>query len=257
MRHLLRFSPLLMVLPVQAGVLQFQTAIEPNAVCLTHSGDEAAYQISLWSLDSRSHWEQLSLVSGNADYLPPGQTLCAQRCSAPPATPLGRSDPVLILLRDQAGSETAQLAWRKPPRVVETGLRFARVGPQLEIVRPEPGNDILNTQAIAIPYAGIATLAKSLHPMVPPPDPIQHDWRSGEPLILDTGIGQAGAWLLHEYGDGHLELQIAPDGIVRGREQIPNWLASLRAYAFDLASLLGLAGILSLFAGLVRARMQR
>lgn len=236
-----------------AGTLQFQVVMAPTSICLTNSGSDTAYHVTPWSLDSRSHWVRLPAPSNDGDSLEPWRRRCFQRDSAPPTTPLGRQDPVLIQLRDQAGGTMAHLAWGHPPPPEAAGLRTGRIGPRLEIMPPEPSVGILATQVIAVPYAGIAALASPLRSMEPPRDPILHDWHAGQTLTLDTGAGHGGAWLVHRHRDGHLAMQIVPDGVVRGREQIPSWLTWLKRHASLLAGLLFLTGSAILLAGLRRS----
>ncbi|OIQ69412.1 hypothetical protein GALL_489870 [mine drainage metagenome] len=104
--------------------------------------------------------------------------------------------------------------------------------------------------AITVPYEGIAALA---HPLPatppPPPNPLRHAWADGPSMTLDTGAAQAGAWLVHESASGDLQVQIVPDGVVRGAEQVPPWLPWVRLHLLTLAQALAAVGALVLVVG--------
>ena len=239
----------------RAGSIGFGIALTGSAITLTHSGDAWAYRVSLWTLDAAAHWQPVQIVSGNSDALAPGQRLTGQRRVPPPATGLGRSDPLLVLFHDQAGAHFAQVAWRRPPPRLESPFPFRRAGDRLDIVPPATGELPIATYAIAMPYPGIGGLTQPFATRTAPPNPVRHAWTPPPPLQLQTGAGQAGAWLVHEFADGATRLQIVPDGVARGQEQTPAWLSVVRQYAYRVAAGLSLIGLLALAAGgLLRTR---
>jgi len=237
---------------VLAGSIGFSVAFSGDDVAITHTGNEAGYQFALYTLGPSTTWQRLRIVSGNAAYLLPGQRLQGRRQSPAAHGALGRADPLLLLFHDQAGSRIVQLAWRQTPAPALHPMKFERDGRLLQV--RNTGNDDHKTMAtygIALPYEGIAQLARPLSAAAAPPNPLRHVWADRPALTLDTGAGQGGAWLLHQNVTGELLLQVVPDGIARGKEQVPAWLTWARRNLMMFAQVLAALGAVLLVAGLV------
>ncbi len=240
-----------------AGSIGFSISFTGDDISISNTGSDAAYQVSGWTLNAQGQWRLVAVRDGNPAYLPPGQSLKGHRSAAAPATPLGRADPLLVLLHDQAGSQIVQLAWRQTPALALQPLSLQRRGPILGIAQPSGLSDIVASYAVVVPYQGIARLAQPLPPTPVPPAPVRHRGSDPAPWVLDTGAGQGGAWLLHESANGTVSLQIAPDGLVRGQEQVPAWLVWSRQHLMRTATVLAWLGALTLVAGFVWPVWQR
>ena len=232
-----------------AGAISFSASFAGEEIVLTNTGSDAGYRLSLWSLGASAKWQAVDVLAGNTDYLPPTQSIKVRRKMPSSTSGLGRSDPLLVLLFDMAGSRITQLAWRQAPVSASYTLPTQRHGRQLAIA---PGNaqalKIVATHAIAVPYEGIARLAHGFPEALTPPDPMRHLWADGPSMTMDTGDGQAGVWLLHETAAGDLQMQIVADGRVRGQEQLPAWLKWARRDLMRRAQLLAALGALLLLA---------
>jgi hypothetical protein len=236
-------------MPTHAGNIGFSISFTGDDIAITNTGSEPAYQLSEWTLDATNQWRKAQVLQGNASYLAPGKTLKSRRLAASAAKGIGRADPVLLLLHDQAGSPITQLAWRQTLAPTGNTLPYERQGTQLR-VSPAAGNaPIISTDAIVLPYAGIARLAQPFAEVAAPRQPVHHVWAAATPLLLETGNGQSGAWLVHETAAGELSLQIIPDGVLRGQEQVPGWLHWVRLHLLKLATTLAGAGLLWLVLG--------
>jgi len=235
---------------VHAGTIGFSISFTGDDIAITNTGSEAAYQISEWTLDQQSHWQKATTLEGSPAYLPPGKTLNSRRLFQPGVSGLGRFDPLLLVLHDQAGSRIAQLAWRRTPLQLEKPMHTLHLADRI-IVSPDVARqrDIVATHAIVIPFEGSKRLARPFS-IAEPPNPQRHNWQSNQSMALNTGKGQNGAWLVHESANGDLHLQIVPDGSVRGQEHMPAWLVWARQHMFRLASVLAGLGTLVAVAGL-------
>jgi hypothetical protein len=243
-----------LALPALAGSIGFSINYTGDDISITNTGTEPAYQVSQWTLDAASQWRAVQVQQGNPAFLPPGKSLTGRRLTAAAATGLGRADPLLLLLHDQAGSRITQLAWRQTPMNVPQPLTTERLGRQLQVVGGKAGQaQTLLTYGIAVPYAGVAQLAQPLSATPAPPNPLRHVWANGPLMALDTGAGQSGAWLVHESATGDLQVQMVGDGKARGTEQVPGWLRWARQYLMSAAALLAGLGGLVLVAGLYRS----
>jgi hypothetical protein len=239
-----------LALPVQAGSIGFSISFTGDDITITNTGSEPAYQVSQWTLDAASQWRQVQVQQGNPAFLPPGKSLNGRRLAAASATGLGRVDPLLLVLHDQAGSRIAQLAWRQTPMNAPRPLPTERLGRQLQVVGSKAGEEkTLMTYGIAVPYEGVAQLAQPLFATTPPPNPLRHVWANGPLMTIDTGAGQSGVWLVHESATGDLQVQIIADGKVRGAEQVPGWLRWARSQLMTLAAAVACVGGLLLVAG--------
>ena len=239
---------LLLAVPAAlAGSISFSVAFTTDGISITNAGSEAGYRLSLWTLDQASRWRQMQIISGNSDYLAPGQTLKARRLAVVAGAGLGRGDPLLLELHDQAGGQVTQLAWRVAPPLSKNPLPTQRKDGKLLITA---GNSsVISTYGIVVPYEGIAQLGHGFAPGSPPPDPQRHIWASAGPLMLDTGAGKGGAWLVHESAAGEIEMQVVADGFDRGKEQIPSWLIWVRNNLMRWAAALAVLGALLVVLG--------
>lgn len=250
---------LVLVMPLaHAGSIAFSISFTGNDIAIVNSGTQAAYQISEWTLDAANQWRKVQILEGNEAYLAPGKTLKGRRLMPAAPAGLGRIDPLLLLLHDQAGSLSAQLTWRQAPQRQSPPLPTQRSGRQLNIANTtEP--TITATYGIVVPYDGIGSLAQPLTTAAqsPPANPQPHIWSAGKSMLLDTGAAQAGAWLVHETTSGDLRVQIVPDIVVRGQEQIPGWLVWARQHLMKLATVLAGLGALTMAFGLILAARRR
>jgi len=241
---------LLAALPAHAGNIGFSISFTGDEVSITNTGSEPAYLVSEWTLDAAAKWQRIQVVAGNAAYLAPGQSLTGRRLTAAAPTGLGRADPLLVLLHDQAGSRIAQLAWRHTPATTPQPLPVQRHGGQLSVAADAArAQKIIASYGLTVPYEGIHRLGQPLSATDAPPNPLRHGWTSATPLVLATGAAQGGAWLVHENAAGELSVQIVPDGVVRGQEQVPIWLSWVRQYALQVATWLAGLGALMLAGG--------
>lgn len=237
---------LVFVVPLaHGGSIGFSISFTGDNIAITNTGSEPAYQVSQWTLDADSHWQRVQVVSGNVSYLAPGQSLKGRRLTSAAPTGLGRADPLLVLLHDQAGGRIAQLAWRHPPMTQQQPLPTRRQGEQLSVAADAARvQKITTSYALSVPYDGIGRLGQHLSVTDVPPNPLHHDWVSDAPLVIATGTAQGGAWLVHENANAELSLQIVPDGVVRGQEQVSVWLSWVRHYLLQVAAwLAGLGGL--------------
>ena len=232
-----------------AGSIGFSVAFTGDEVSISNAGTEAGYRISLWTLDQSSRWRKLQIHSGNADYLAPGQTLKGRRVALVPSTGLGRGDPLLLEVYDQAGGRVTQLAWRVAPAMSKSPMPTQRKDARVFITTGIAGT--VASYGIVVPYEGIAQLARGFAPGSAPPDPQRHSWASAGPMVLETGAGKGGAWLVHETSAGVIEVQIVADGFDRGKEQIPSWLIWVRSKLMTWAAVLAGFGALLLVLGAV------
>ncbi|TXT40533.1 MAG: hypothetical protein FD135_1186 [Comamonadaceae bacterium] len=233
-------------LPAVAGSIGFSISFSDDLILISNTGSDSAYRLSAWTLNSTLKWSQVQFKEGNFSYFPPGKNIKGQRLMPSPGYGLGRVDPLLILFYDQAGSRIAQLAWHQMPRMLQQYLPTRRNGNELHVTKSgESLERIKTTYAVVVPYEGISALAKSLSDTeTSPQDPIIHNWTTGNSMMLNTGSGQSGAWLVHEYDSGDLSLQIVRDGVMRGQEQMPEWVVWMRQYLMLVATVLaGLGGL--------------
>lgn len=105
----------------QAGTIGFSISFTGDEITITNTGSEAAYALSEWTLDQQAHWQKAHILQGNPAYVAPGKKLIARRQSQAASTGLGKADPLLLVLHDQAGSRITQLAWRQTPAYVTKG----------------------------------------------------------------------------------------------------------------------------------------
>ena len=237
-------------LAVQAGSIGFSVEFAGDEVSILNTGNEAGYQLSLWTLDASAKWQRMQVISENSDYLPPANTLRSRRGSPRAANGLGRIDPLLVIFFDQSGSRIVQIAWHQSPPLISSLLPTQRDGRRLDIFAAKSlPLKIVSTYAIVVPYEGISQLAHELLQTSIPPDPVRHVWADGSRMSIDTGDGQMGGWLVHELADGTQQLQVVTDGMVPGAEQVPVWLRWLRANNGTLAWLVAGLGVLLIFIG--------
>lgn len=234
----------LLICPLQvaAGNIVFSIGFAGDEIVITNTGSDSAYAMTAWTLNAAAQWQRVQVLSDNSTYLAPGQSLKGRRMALPSPTGLGRADPLLVLLHDQAGSRVAQLAWRQTPAVSQPGLPVQRQGALLSVAAEfSKPNKVIASYALLMPYEGIQSLENSFSANVTPPNPIRHMWVSDAPMVVNTHSGLGGAWLVHENSQGELSLQIVIGSVVRGQEQVPTWLAWARLYLMQLAA--GMAAI--------------
>jgi hypothetical protein len=250
---LLLASTLFSSILAQAGSISFSISFTGDYVSITNTGSDAAFQVSEWMLDSTLQWRAVQVQQGNHAYLPPGQILKAHRVGRAPDTSLGRADPLFLVFFDQAGSRMAQLAWRQKPQVQPAPLETRRHHEQL-VVEPSAAHSqkTVATFAVVMPYEGIQQLSKPLAlNNAQPPNLIRHVWSTNTPMVVNTGAGQGGVWLVHEDASGGLRLQTVQDGVVRGQEQVPRWLIWIRLYFMQAAGVLAGVGLMVTAVGFV------
>ena len=240
-----------------SGTVSFSVDFAPNEVLLTNTGSEAAYRLSMWTLDGSEKWRRVPVLLGNADYLEPQQLIRGRRQMSGATSGLALGDPLLVMLFDKAGSRIAQLAWRQAPVAALDTLPTRRHGSQLYIEGDESAAKIVATYGITVPYAGVARLTQSFALAEPPPDPLRHPWALGPAMTLDTGAAQAGAWLVHQTATGELQVQTVVDGAARGLEQVPAWLTWVRRHWARYVQALAGLGAFLLLTGLVLAGRQK
>lgn len=241
-----------------AGTIKFSVNFTGNEIGVTNTGNEAAYRLSLWTLNQSEKWQAVPLLAGNADYLAPEQSVKGVRQSPAVTNGLGRGDPLLLMMFDKSGSPVTQLAWRQPPAAAREALPTQRHGPQLDIALGNAKSaGIVATYAIAVPYGGVERLAHRFQGTQTPPDPLRHQWALGPVMRLDTGAGQGGAWLVHQTTAGDLQVQVLADGVTRGLEQVPVWINWVRRNLMRYAQLLAALGVLLLIARFVWSDRRR
>jgi hypothetical protein len=250
---------LVTALPAHAGSIGFSISFTGDEIAITNTGSEPAYQVSEWTLDAAANWQRVQVESGNAAYLTPGQSLKGRRLTPTAPSGLGRADPLLVLLHDQAGSRIAQLAWRQTPTAHQQPVPIQREGERISVSADAArAQKIIASYAMVVPYEGIQRLGQPLSATDVPMNPLRQVWTSDVPLVLTTGAGQGGAWLVHENTTGALSVQIVPDGMVRGQEQVPAWLIWVRQYLMRVASwLAGLGGFVLVVGWLWAGRRPR
>ena len=241
-----------------SGSISFSVDFTRSEVVLTNTGSEAAYRLSMWTLDRSEKWQRVPVLLGNADYLEPQQQVKGRRQWLAATSRLAGGDPLLVMLFDKAGSRIAQLAWRLPPTAALTTLPAQRHGPRIDIAAGNAGAaNIVATYGITVPYAGVARLAQSFTAAEPPPDPLRHLWTASPAMTLNTGAAQAGVWLVHQTATGELQVQTVVDGVARGLEQVPAWLVWVRRHWARYVQVLAGLGAFLLLAGLVLAGRQK
>ena len=246
-----------------AGTIGFSIQFQGDKVAVQNNGNESAFHVGLFTLNEKNTWQKNISASPESEHLSPQARLETTRASAPDSkSALTSVDPILVLFNDQSGSAMTQLAWRKAPPHAPFTLPYDRQGTQLRI-HPPAGNaasNIVKTYAIVVPYAGIAALAQPLQAIQTPPPPVSSHWAAGAgatDLIIETGTGLSGAWLLHESPSGELSLQVITDGKQRGSEQIPAWLIGVRKFGLWFANWLWVFGLLTMGASVWLIKRQR
>ena len=235
-----------------AGSISFSIGFTGDEIILNNTGTEAGYQFSLWTLDSSEKWQHLPIFAGNVAYLAPGKNLRGRRQVLPAVSALGRADPLLVIFHDQAGGRTAQLAWRQAPTAARSLLKTQHDSTSLKIAAGD--KNIITTYGIVVPYDGIKRLTNRFSFGESPPDPLHHMWTDRAVMKLKTGAGLAGAWLIHESSAGDLQVQIVPDGRIRGQEQIPFWLLWVRQNLMTFAAIFFVFGAVLFVAGFIWPR---
>jgi tetratricopeptide (TPR) repeat protein len=258
LRSFLLYTLLNLLPNAQAGTIGFTLSFLDNTVSVTNTGSDAAFLVSIWSLDPSGNWKKMDAVTGDAKYLPAAASLVERQTLGHGAGALAANDPILVIFYDQAGSRMVQLAWRTPPNIALVGLGTQRDGGLVTVDQAMPGPDApTHTYAIAVPYQGISRLANPFSiDEINPPNPVRHAWSDGPSFSLDTGKGQAGVWLIHEAANGSLRLQIVVDGINRGQENLPIWLPWIRVnLGWISIAAAGLFGLLMLMRSLASTQL--
>ena len=229
--------------PLWAGTIGFSVEFKGQEVSIVNKGSDAAYNLSMWALDPKMQWQPLVVTQGNASYTAPESSLKAMRQNTLPDNRLGQANPLLIQLQDQAGSRITQLAWQQAPQPSQTPLPVQRLGRDVRLQSAEATTRLVASYAIIAPYTRIADLANPLSEPPPPQNPKIHQWLNQPNLTIDTGAGQGGIWWLHQTTSGTLELQMVADGIARGTEQTPPWLAFARHTLLQVSAALAFFGL--------------
>ena len=224
-----------------AGSLGFRVNFYPQSIELTNLGSESAFDLRLYQLSTQMQWRSTSGISNvSQSLLKPGQTIVTQQIF-PQKHPLIAADPLLLLFKDQSGSEIAHIAWRNTPSLPPELLIFQRRGAYVSIRHaPKTTQPYRRTWAISVPLQGISALAQSPDTtLLPPAPPTEIEWNlahiNEQTLTVDTGPGQGGIWLIHEAHNGQLSLQVIGNGILMGSEQKPAWLMFLKHHGYELA----------------------
>lgn len=246
--RLMQFMALLAVSSCFAGSLGFRVTYFPQSLDITHTGDEHIFELRLFSLDKDQQWKLLPWSNGSiaSEFLP--RQVAIVRHTIKGSTPLNTADPLLLLFKDQSGSQIAHLAWRNTPPLPPELLTFQRRGAHVSIRHaPNTTQPYRRTWAISVPLQGIAALARSPDTaLFPPAPPTEIVWNPAhikdQTLTMDTGPGQGGIWLVHEAHNGQLSLQVIGNGIPMGSEQKPAWLMFLKHHGYELALGLGVLG---------------
>ncbi len=226
-----------------AGTIGFNVSFVGDEVSILHTGNEAAYRLTWYTLSAAHVWQPISVMDGHADYLAPGKRLRGQRVPGG-NTGLGSHDPLLLMFFDQAGSQINQLAWRQPPGRSSLVWPVSREAGLLRLCPPK--------QAVAgqgagyvifVPDPGVQALALPFATPKMPPNPVLLANVRGACQTLDTGPGQAGAWWLHTTAGGDFQVQHVPDGEVRGQAHHPRWLVWARRHLLVLAGAAAVVGL--------------
>ncbi len=233
-----------------AGSIGFSVSMTGDGIVIVNTGNEAAYQMTEWTLNASGQWQPVQWQEGNPAWVAPGKQLTGRRLSPAADTGLGRADPLLLVFYDAAGSQFSQLAWRKTPALATHPLLVQRQDRRVTIDKGENPNTVA-TYAIAVPNEGIARLTRAFTGTSTLQNPIRHDWAQSASLVLETGQGQRGTWLMHESATGNLQLQIVPDGLPGGQEQQPRWLLWVRLHLLTWSGVLALLGMHGVMAGLM------
>jgi hypothetical protein len=242
--------------PSQAGNIGFLVNyINNDNIQIVNQGNSSAYQLSIWSLNNLNQWHRLLINTQDTATLSPAMTLSGVRNFLPSQEAIGKHDPVLIIYYDQAGSQFAQLAWRIAPIPETRQLYSRRKGASLEIRQTDP--QLVESWAIVVPHDGIEALTHPFSPLTSLPAPIRHVWKTGEDLSIDSGKGQAGAWIVSKDKENILSVHIFPDGITRGNEQIPAWLTWIKNYLLSLSFGIMVAGIIFITIGIVQKNVKK
>lgn len=228
-----------------AGQIIFSLEYADKAITLKNSGNESVYNLDIYTLGQSQTWEKSEVQ--NNHFLAPGQTLQSIRNLGPTRKPLSLVDPVLLVGNEQSGAIFTQLAWRKSLPVSSALLPVSRNG---RYVALDQNKTILRSTIFYYPQEGIQLLSASVMSKSKPPDPLVVEWsQKNRSILLDTGIGESGLWILNELMNGELGVQIVGDGVVKGKEQVPWWLARLRAEGLIWSMLLLMIGTGLMFLG--------
>jgi len=226
-----------------AGTIGFKVSFTGDDVSITHTGNEAAYRLRWYTLSAAEVWQPVAVIDGHADYLAPGQSLRGRRVPGGDAG-LGAHDPLLLMFLDQAGSQISQLAWRRPPGRSSVVWPVSREAGLLRLCPPNQAVASAGAgYVIAVPGPGVRALALPFASPRVPPNPVLLGSAPGACQTLDTGPGQAAAWLLHASAGGALRVQLVPDGEIRGQAHQPKWLAWARRHLLSLAGVAALVGV--------------
>jgi hypothetical protein len=232
--------------PIFAGTIGFTMTFNGNEVTITHTGNEAAYRMSWYTLNAAMVWQPVQTSSGNVDYLAPGQTLRGNR-SVEGKAGLRGNDLMLLTFFDQAGSAITQLGWHRAQQLVSAAWRIDRDDSLLRVCSTDQNVDGAATYIFLLPNSGIQSLAMPFAEMPYPPNPQRLLDGRGDCRILNTGEGQAEAWLLFPSVSGALHMQLVKDGLVRGQAHLPVWLMWARKHLNTVAAVIALVGLSFLF----------
>ena len=235
-----------------AGTVGFSVDFTNQVISIKNTGTESAYRLTAWSLGgAHEEWVKVNLNASESAYLEPGHRAEGNLVGNVSNSVISKACPVVIAFFDQAGAPFYQLTWRSSPGRIFVPLEFNRQNSVLTVKRDnELRKDLLFTYVISNPYQGIHELTQPISQNIRIPSISKHDWSTGLPITLDTGPVQTGVWLIHEYENKTLELQIIPDGVARGTEQLPVFIVFLRKYFLHISAMFlsfGLALVLFSF----------
>ena len=237
-----------------AGTVGFSVDFTNEVISIKNTGTESAYRLTAWSLGgAHEEWVKVNLNASESAYLEPGHRAEGNLVGSVSNSVISKACPVVIAFFDQAGAPFYQLTWRSSPSRIFVPLEFSRQNSVLTVKKDnELRKDLLFTYVISNPYQGIHELTQPISRNIRIPSISKHEWSTGLPIVLDTGPAQTGVWLIHEYENKTLELQIIADGVARGTEQLPAFIVFLRNYYAHISAMFLSFGLVLIFFSFIK-----
>ncbi|HCC55409.1 MAG TPA: hypothetical protein DEQ20_10890 [Desulfobulbaceae bacterium] len=253
---------LTIVSPAMAESLSFQLeTFADGHFSIENRGDERAYRPSIWQLASSGDWERLALEGDGPGEIAPLKKVRGLMLTSttPNRTHPAYLRPFLVHVHDQAGAPIAQIAWPLPPRQATDRLETQHIGARLRIYAPSKTQaSIRATYVLIVPDQGVAQLAYPLDTFTGLSRVVRHAWGVEPWFEVESGVGLAGAWLLHEEANSATEglsLQIVPEGLLRGQTHQPFWvLVSIGKAILIFVGALAVVSLLLILLGLCLQR---